>query len=177
MSWLFSICLLTRASFGGEAIASFAKQSLGIDLASIPFGSAEPNNSKWGYVGAPQSTDFLKTATNVAWMTNAVSVKYKQDHSNRILRYGFREGKLVVIRISINSFMPPSENGFENIVSERRKELAKIQEELSKASTNHRLSFDDGSFQTRYGAMCAPIPESLFLIELEIGPSVAKKGA
>ena len=110
-------------------------------------------------------------------MTNTVSLKYNLDFSSRVLRYGFRDGKLYAINIFISSFTPAVSLFDKTLLKQRQQELVKIQEELLKANPSHSLNFDDGSYQIRYGAMCAPTPESLFTMELEITPVARKKSA
>jgi hypothetical protein len=164
---------------GGETIASFSKQTLGFDLAAVPFGKSAQTNGGYGETTAPATAgngelpkaDFL-------WMTNGASAKYDNDFPNRSLKYGFRDGKLAAVRISIGAFGRPGFSGEmanQELFKQRRNELVKIQNALRDASPNHHLSFDDASFHIQYGAMCAPIPESLFLMEIQITPLEKKK--
>ena len=103
-------------------------------------------------------------------MTNATSAKYNQDFTNRVLRYGFREGPLAAIRISINSFLPgPAQIGTDEAAGERRrKELIQIQDELLKAKRSQKANPANARFRVQYGAMCSPA--NRFLMEIVITP-------
>jgi hypothetical protein len=179
-SLFLGICLLARTTFGGETIASFAKQSLGLDLSSVSFGMPAQTNAGYGTVGPPNSPQTLADVAGISWMTNAASGTYNHNFPNRTLRYGFRDGRLTAVRVSINSYVGTDE-GNEGQRREKfeqpRKELVRIQEELVKASPGApRLhNFDDASFHIQYGAMCAPTPESVFLAEIQITPIEKKK--
>jgi hypothetical protein len=174
-SLALGICLLAGVTLGEDPLASFAKQSLGLDLASVSFGMPVPANGEYGIVAPPLSPPPLADAAEVSWMTNAASGKYSHDFTNRVLRYGFRDGRLAAVRISINSLSPGANGWDQEKVEQRRKELIRIQAELTKASRGQRSNPDDASFRIQYGAMCAPSPESLFLMEIQITPVEKKK--
>jgi hypothetical protein len=169
-SLALGICLLARVTFGGDAIASFAQQSLGLDLASIPFGTVIPTNDVYGATSAPLSPSPMLEIAEVSWMTNAASDKYNHDFTNRVLRFGVRDGRLAAVRISIHSFIPQAS---QEIFDQRRKELVKIQDELIKANRSEKAN-PDARYSMHSGAMCSPSPESLFLLEIQITP-VEKK--
>jgi hypothetical protein len=174
-SLFLGLCLLARASFGGDAIAPFAKQSLGVDPESISFGM--PANAEYGAAGAPLSPPPMVAAAGVSWMTNAASEKYNHDFPNRVLRYGFRDGRLVAVRVSIDTIVVSGKFQFGTPEFDAaRKELIRIQDELIKAKKIQKLKPDDSRFGLQYGAMCGSSPESLFLMEIEITPVEAKKG-
>jgi hypothetical protein len=172
--------MLATAAFGGESVAPFAKQSLGIDLATIPFGKTVQTNGEYGLVTPPLSGTMPPIAdAGFSWMTNAVSAKYTHDFPNRVLRYGFREGRLITIRISINALFEPGtrESGTseQSLFEHRHKELIQIQDELISANPSHKINFQDASYHLEYGAMCAPTADSLFLTETQITPIEGKK--
>jgi len=172
-SLALGFCLLAKVGFGDDCVASFVKQSLRFDLASASFGITAPTNGGFGIISAPLSPyPSLRDDPTLSWMTNATSAKYNQDFTNRVLRYGFREGPLAAIRISINSFLPgPAQIGTDEAAGERRrKELIQIQDELLKAKRSQKANPANARFRVQYGAMCSPGPESLFLMEIEITP-------
>jgi hypothetical protein len=176
---LFSICLFSQNSRGGGAITSFARQSLGLDLSSIPFGAAAPGAEDYKPTQAPPSETYGNFATNVNWMSNSLSEKYHHKFANRILRFGFSDGKLSAIRLSISAFAgrpaDSSQREISTFIDRQRKELIKIQDRLRSANPAHHLNFSDGTFQTHYAALCSPAPDSLLLMELEIAPAPPKK--
>lgn len=165
-------------TFGGETIGSVAKQSLGLDLASVSFGQAAGTGGGYGIVDPPLSPVPSLALAGVSWMTNAASANYHRDFPIRVLRYGFRDGRLVALRVSISVFADANDaNGFgTKVFDERRKQLLEIHDELIKASPSHRLNFDDASFRIQCHVMCGPERESLFLLEIQITP-VEKKQA
>jgi len=171
-SLALGICLLARVTFGGDAISSFAQQSLGLDLASIPFGEVIPTNEVYETTSAPLSPSPALETKGVSWMSNAVCDKYNHDFTNRVLRCGVRDGRLAAVRISIHSFIPQAS---EEIFAQRRKELVKIQDELWKANRSEKAN-PDAKYSMHSGALCSPSPESLFLLEIQITP-VEKKQA
>jgi hypothetical protein len=189
--WVCSwICLLATAAFGGDGVASFAKESLGIDLASIPFGKSIQTNSGYGITEPPLSVVYSSLTNNegISWMTNAVSAKYTHDFTNRVLRFGFFDGRLAVIRISISAFVMPGQAAVmsagnsdqataeRKLFGRRRAELLQIQGDLYKARQEEKSNIgDDFKFDVLYGAMCAPSPESLFVSEIQISPVATKK--
>lgn len=161
------VCLLARMALGEELLRPFAKQSLGFDLAAVPFGM--DTQTSFGATDAPVSPPPL-TGTNVAWMTNALSAKYRHDYPNRVLRYGFREGRLEVVRISISAFDGVPDLGAVGAgkeVSERRKELRQIMDKIVEFKSNAQSRRKVAGFGFQYGAMCAPSLESLYLLEIE----------
>jgi len=173
-SLLLVVCMLARVAFGGETIVSFAKESLGLDLAAIPFGNAARTNAGYGTAELPLSGLGLPNGTGLSWMTNSVSEKYNHDFPNRFLKYGFHDGRLAAVRISISAFGGPGFNGGTGrweLVEQRRKVLLQIQAELIKARKAEKADpFADARFDIQYGAMCSPSPESLFLMEIQITP-------
>ncbi len=173
LTWLFldilGICLVPGLSFGAETVTSSVKQSFGFDPLSVSFGTS-PTNGQYGTAGLPLSPPPLVAVPGTSWMTNATSAKYHQDFPSRIVRYGFRNGRLAAVRISLTCF-----EGNQNMYEERRKELLKIRDELIKHNPNHRLSYGDDGFRMQFGAMCGSEPESLFVMELEITPVERKK--
>lgn len=168
------ICLAAGAARGGEPIASFTKQTLRFDLAAVPFGTTNQTNGAYSETTAPlSSTNGELPKADFTWMTDTAAGKYNHDFPNRFVKYGFRDGKLAAVCISISAFGGPDFKGGnegQEFFDQRRKELMKIQNALRDASPNHRLSFDDANFHIQYGAMCAPTPESLFLMEIQITP-------
>jgi hypothetical protein len=167
-SLLLGICLLARVTFGGEPVASFAKQTLGLDLSSISFGTTAQTNDGYGMVDKVD-------AAGVSWMTNAASGKYNHAFPNRFLRYGFRDGKLVAVGVHIHSFIPEASP---EIIDQRRKELVRIQDELYKAvkaGPGHQSNLADSSFRLQNSVMCSSTPESLFVMDIQITPVEKKK--
>lgn len=113
----------------------------------------------------------MVAVADVSWRTNAASGKYNHDFPNRVLRYGFRDGRLVAIRVSINAMVIDGRPEFGGPgFDERRKELVRIQEDLRQARQAQTLNPDSARFRVQYGAMCGSSPESLFLMEIEIIP-------
>jgi len=171
------IGLLARMAFGEETITSFAKQSLGLDLGSVPFGMTAQTSGEYEKVGPPLSpAPMMVDDPSVSWMTNAASGKYHHDFPNRVLRYGFREGRLVAVRISIDSMVDSKGHPADReTLDQGRKELIRIQDEFAKVSPpGHQLN-DDPSFRIHWGCICGPQPESLFLMEIQITPAEQKK--
>jgi hypothetical protein len=170
-SFLVGICLLAGATYGGQTIDSFTKKSLGLDLGTVPFGMTAGTN--YAHTDAPISPPPL-SGTNISWTTNIASELYHRQFPNRVLKFGFRKGRLQTVRISISAFdgvNPANAFGDGNQKFEqRRKELVHILNEFIKVRSNP--DFDSkrngAGFDIRYGAMCAPTPESLYLLEIEI---------
>lgn len=169
---LLAICLLALVTFGQEPVAAFAKQSLGFDLASISFRTTKQTSPGFSITEPPMSPSPMTGDTNISWMTNAVSAKYRQNFPNRLLKFGFRDDRLEVIQISIDSFAVGQTPA---VVVVQRKELVRIHDELIKSPANHHPGIYDSSYQLRTGAMCAPSPESLFLMEFQFTPLEKKK--
>jgi hypothetical protein len=162
--------LVAGSAFGGETVASFAKQTLGLDLASVPFGMIAGSNSDYKMTESPTMPSPFVVDPKISWKTNAASAKYARDFPNRTLRYAFRDGQLVAIRITISAFTRSGSSDSSDTAQfeQRRKELVRIQEELLKASPIQKLNFEDGGFRVQYGASCGPTPESLLISEIEI---------
>jgi len=155
------------------AMASFAKQSLDFDPASVSFGMTVWTNSDYGLDSPPTSTPWNVTAPDILWMTNKASATYNNRFTNRVLRYGFRDGRLVMIRISISAIIPvQDQEAFER----RRKELLRIQDEFRKAELCQKRHPADADVRIQYGATCSPSRESLVLAEFQITP-VERKNA
>lgn len=179
-SLLVGICLLAGATFAGQTVESFTKQSLGLDLATVPFGMTA--RTDYTHADAPVSPPPL-TGTNVIWTTNAASGLYRRQFPNRILRFGFRNGRLDVVRISISTFDGGDVvNAFrddEKISERRRNELRQILDEINKFRSNPEFNSKrkGAGFDIRYGAMCAPTPESLFILEAEITKVLTQSNA
>ncbi len=161
------ICLLAQATFAAETIASFVKQILAFDLATVSFGTTNQTNDEYKPAGSPLSMPAMTTPTNVLWMTNTVSAKYHQDFPNRILRYGFLEGRLVSLRISIDSIKAMVSD--QELFKQQHKELIQIQDEYIKTGPSRRFNQDDTTFQIHSGVMCGS-GDSLFIAEFEITP-------
>jgi hypothetical protein len=172
-SLIVGICLLAGATFGGQTVELFTKQSLGLDLATVPFGMTAGTN--YAHADAPVSPPPL-TGTNVSWTTNVASELYHRHFPNRILRLGFRNGRLETVRISISAFdggnVVSAFGDGEKIFERRRDELRQIMGEIIKirSSPESDSKRKGPGFDIRYGAACAPTPESLVLLEIEITP-------
>jgi len=173
LSLLFGFCLLVQVAPGEEIIGPFAKKSLGLDLATVPFGQAVQANDGYAPEGSPLQL-FLSTTNDVSfsWMTNPLSAQYRKNFLNRTLRFGFHNGRLAVVRISTSAL--ESNGAAIESESQRRKELFQLQEELLKASPTHKSNFEDGAFRIRYAVSCGPDEHSVFVQEFEISP-VEKK--
>lgn len=172
MSLFLGSCLVAITTFGAETVSSFVKGSLGFDVASIPFGAS--TNSEYQLADAPLSPSPLTTQSDISWRTNAVSGKYSDEFPNRLLRFGFRDGRLVAARISLTAFSGAVPIDAEAL-NKRRKELIQIQEQLGKVGWTRALNTNDSNFRMGYGAMCAPTAESVFLMEFHITPAETKK--
>lgn len=172
-SLIVGIGLLAGATFGGQTVESFTKQSLGLDLATVPFGMTAGTN--YAHADAPISPLPL-ASTNVIWTTNVASGLYHRHFPNRILWFGFRNGRLEVVRISISAFyggnVVSAFGDGEKIFERRRNELRQILNEIIKIRSNPESDSKrkGAGFDIRYGAECAPTPESLVLLEIEITP-------
>jgi hypothetical protein len=170
-SLIVGIGLLAGATFGGQTIESFTKQSLGLDLGTVPFGMTAQTN--FGKADAPASPPLI--GTNLVWMTNSLSGMYRHEHPNRLLKYGFLDARLASIRITINSFEgidTVKAFGTNNeIFEQRRKELRQILDAIKKIRSSPQSENKDASFRVQYRAMCSPSPESLFQMEIEIAPN------
>src|SRR6476659_284261 len=115
-----AVFALANVALGGEQITAFAKHSLGLDLAKVSFGA--PTNGELKLTTAPISPSPLSTDTNLVWMTSDASNQYRQNFPNRILKYGFRDGRLSAIRISISLF---ADQGAE-VYKRQKEELVQI---------------------------------------------------
>jgi hypothetical protein len=168
---LFAICLTAASAFGAETYETFAKESLGLDLKTLPLGTAVETNNAFAKTDAPISGVGLPEGNGLTWMVNDVSAKYKTNYPNRMLKYGFRDGKVAAVRISISAFGGPGfagGNSSQEEFAERRKELIKIHEAFAKVRKGEMAAPNSSRYYIRYGAMCAPTPESLFLMEFQI---------
>jgi hypothetical protein len=174
---IVGICLLAGATFGGQNVESFTKQSLGLDLATVPFGMTAGTN--YAHADAPVSPPPL-TGTNVSWTTNVASGFYRRRYPNRSLRFGFRNGRLETVRISISAFDGGNVVGDgEKIFERRRIELRQILDEIIRIRSNPEFGSKGkgAGFDIRYGAACAPTPESLNLLEIEITKTASQSNA
>jgi hypothetical protein len=168
---LFAICLTATGAFGAETYESFAKESLGVDVPSLPFGKAVDTNSGFANTDAPLSGVGLPKSDGMIWMVNDDSAKYRTNFPNRLLKYGFRDGQLAAVRVSISAFGGPGfagGNSSPELFEQRRKELIQIHETFVKVRNAEKAASKSSRYEIRYGAMCAPTPESLFLMEFQI---------
>lgn len=174
------MCLLAGTTLGAEGYVSFAKQSLGLDLGTIPFGTTAQTNGGFEKADPPLGGIGMPETAGLSWMTSSVSETYHHDFPIRFLKYGFRDGKLAAVRISISAFGGPGftgGNGGWELVEQRRKELVQIQGELTKARQAEKAPdpFADARFDIKCGTMCSSSPESLFVMEIQITPVEKKK--
>jgi hypothetical protein len=170
---LFAVCLMATAAIGAETYESFAKESLGIDLTTVPFGVAAQTNDGFQGTTAPLSGVGLPDAVDFLWTTNEISVKYQRDFPNRVVRFGFSDHthKLAAVRVSISMYGGPGfagDNSRQEIMAQRRKELIQIQDSLVKTRKAEKIASNPGRYEIRSGAMCSPAPDSLVLLELQI---------
>jgi hypothetical protein len=168
---LFVVCLLAKGAVGAETYVSFAKESLGLDLTTLTLGTVVDTNSGFEKVEGPSSGGQLPDGDGLTWMVNDISAKYRHDFPNRTLKYGFRDGKLIAVRVSIGAFGAPGVAGGniqQELIDGRRKELVQIQDEYWKVRKAEKAATEQSCYEIRYGAMCAPSPESLFLMEMQI---------
>ena len=131
---LLAVCLMAKGAFGAETYESFTKESLGIDLTTVPFGVAQTNEGFHGTT-APLSGVGLPDAAGFLWTTNEISARYHRDFPNRVLRFGFSERthRLAVIRVSISMYGGPGfagDNSSQEIMAQRRNELIQIQDSV-----------------------------------------------
>jgi len=82
---------------GKENIASFAKQSLDLDLKTIELGQRFATAET-----AAVKATFADTANGVTWYTTPESAKYREAHPNRALSFGVRNGHLVAIMVRVD---------------------------------------------------------------------------
>ena len=160
-------------AFGTETYESFARESLGIDLASMPFHVAAQSNDGFQGTTAPLSGVTMPEAAGLLWTTNEISAKYHRDFPNRVLRFGFSEQthKLTAVRVSISMYGGPGftgDNSSQEIMARRRKELIQIQDSFLKARKVEKVAPNPSRYEIRSGAMCSPAPDSLVLLEFQI---------
>lgn len=165
-----AICLVAEIAVGAETYESFARNSLGVDTTTLQFGKAASANSGFIQTQAPMTGAGLPDAAGLSWMVNSNSILYQNKYPNRTLKYGFRDGKLAAVRISISAFAADGSGGSarEDLIDKRRKELVKIHENFSEARKAEKAASNHSLYNIKYGAMCAPSPESLFVMEMQI---------
>jgi hypothetical protein len=175
-SLLLALFLSVPAAFAVDPIASFAKQSLGLDLEKISFKTT--TSTDYGATAAPLTIAPLVAEGGTIWQTNAASGKYSQDYPSRTLRYAFREDRLVAIRVSMNSMVINGRALFgTKEFEDLRKELVQIQDELMKARKVQKQNSETAKYHIQYATQCGPSPDSLFLMEIEFTPVEAKKSS
>ena len=168
---LLAFCLCARVVLGGESVAAVVKRSLGFDLSSVSFGASASTNS--GYRAADPPVLKPPFVTNAVWMTSAASKRYSRDFPNRAVRYGFREGRLVVIQISVTLWSVTAPTTPET--GDRRPELAQIRNELLESSSPGKFGFEDASYRVHYAAMCGERDEHPVRIDVQITPMETAK--
>jgi len=172
VTWVLivGINLLAMTDMAADPTELFTKQSLSFDVAAVPFETT--NRTGFGGSAAPISPIPLQDA-NTIWMTNSVSGAYHHNFPVRFLRFGFRDGRLAAVRISINSFdglntVDESATAPPDTVEKIRKELRQIQGQFNRLISNPQ--YKSSRFRVQCGVMCGPQAESLFLMELEVTP-------
>jgi hypothetical protein len=162
-------CLLAAvAAFGQDTVAGFAKKTLAVDLADFPFGrQINPHFlplAAGTYLGPP-----LKGDADLTWYQNDGCTNYTETFPDRSLIFGFKDGRLAAIRVSVNALTAanPAE------LKAKRERLAKIQAELYQAMAGDKSKSDfyNGSCRVQYLAMCGPNNESLFCATIQIIPA------
>ena len=174
---LFGIFFAAQVAFGAEAVGQFAKQSLGLDLTSIPFGEPAATNSGYAIVDPPLQMTLGSNEQSFSWRANAVSEQYHQKFPNRDLVFGFRDDRLAAVRITIDAVNHIAD---EKQSKRLRAELLQFYDELYSDDlpsrvTTRKFPFDDGSFRLKVTAACGLERESLFIMEFHITPADVKK--
>src|SRR6185312_14867116 len=164
---LFGIALVAQVAFGAENVGQFSKQSLGLDLASIPFGEPATNNGSYVVVGPPVQLSLASNEQSFSWRTNAVSAQYHEKFPNRELVFGFRDDHLAAVRVTIDAINHTSD--------EKRAELLRFYDELfsgdlSSRVTTRKFPFDGGGYRLKVGAACGLERRSLFIMHFPITP-------
>jgi hypothetical protein len=153
------ICLLAKAVFGRDAIELIAKGSLGLDLSYVPFGTVMQTNGEFGIATPPRIiTPFLTNDAGLAWVTNATCAKYHHDFPTRELRYGFHDGRLAAVRISISRWGFSEPKPDVALLKQRDKEISDIQKQVFKW-------YDDGKFHTQWGEICGGLEMQISIVE------------
>jgi len=169
---LFGILLAARMAFSAEDVGQFAKQSLGLDLASIPFGESAATTSGYAITDPPLPLTLGSNEQSFSWRTSAISKEYRQKFPNRTLIFGFKNDRLAAVRITADVVVNPNEKN--------RAELLQIYEDLFKGNsdlraTTRKFPFDDDRFHLKVAASCGLDRQSLFIMELHITPADVKK--
>jgi hypothetical protein len=172
MGFFLVICLATGVAFGQSPIDKFAKESLALDLASTPFGTAlDRHFQPWGRQGLvlPPLWEATTNENSLDWYESEASTNYAKNFPNRKLVFGFKDGRLAAVRITLTSMLNEP-NDSENVKAARL-ELQKVQDALLNSSAQHKLNFEDGSLRTLYSATCGTTPDSLFYSVIQIMPA------
>lgn len=169
---LLGVVLAAHLALAGEGIGQFAKQSLGLDLTTIPFGEPDKNNGSYVIAAPPIQLTLSSNEQSFSWRANAISKQYHEKFPNRELLFGFRNNRVAAVRITIDAINHMSD--------ENRAELLRFYNELfsddlSSRVTKRKFPFDDGNFHLKVDAACGLEPHSLFIMEFHIIPSDVKK--
>lgn len=172
-TWLsLAICLAAGVAFCQSAIEKFARESLAIDLNSSPFGTALDRHfqplGNLGLVVLP-SWQATNGENSLDWYKSESFTDYARNFPNRKLMFGFKDGRLAAVRITLTSML--NEPNDSERVKAARLELQKVQDALLNSSPQHKLSFEDGSLRILYSATCSPAPDSLFYSVIQIMPA------
>ena len=150
-----AFCFLIICGFSGfvasaDPIATFANETLKIDLDFIEFGSPFP-------------------ATNQLWLTNATTEKYEAEFPERSITYGYQAGKLDALKVSLSTISHnfPSKD----ILLTRQKTLKQILEKFYAAKKENQ---PERKYHVEYNVTCSSVENDLFFFTLTISPSTNK---
>jgi hypothetical protein len=147
-AWLgLAVFLLTTIVQGAESISKFSKAGLAFDVEACPFGMEFKADS--GFANVPEPKIFYwSDYEGVSWHTNQTSVAYEKNFPNRKLAYGFRDRRLVAVRIHINEINPAN--------PAKHPAIDKIRDSLSKLTSEGKLNFEDARHHIEYHSFCRP---------------------
>jgi hypothetical protein len=147
-AWLcLAVFLVTTIAQGTESISNFSKTGLAFDLDTCPFGMEFKADS--GFASLPEAKVFYwSDYVGVSWYTNQTSAAYEKNFPNRKLAYGFRDRRLVAVRIHINETNPAD--------PAKHPGIDKIRDSLVKLTSEGKLNFEDDRHHIEYHSFCRP---------------------
>lgn len=153
--WACTACLPIHCA--GAGTTHFVEKTLALKKVSTGlFGS--PLDQFSDAEAMPPGGPALDLDAGLDWYRTEDSASYEKDHPGRLLRYGFRDGRLVAVRVfSGFAFDPDQERA------------ARIRESLSRIFLDFKrlpgqgMARQDESLRVRYASFCRP-EENIFAV-------------
>ncbi len=159
--WIGIVSLAIITAHAGSL--DFVGQNLGLDVSKTPFGSSltnYPSSTKTSLDGNPPES------SGVEWYKTEASSAYTTKHSKRSIEFGFLDGRLVAIKVTIWSFDSDKEA--------QAKAKATLDDLFAKfrEMSGSKLEFQDANLRITYVPFCNSSEN--IVGEIQITPPVKK---